>query len=181
MLGRLRSSTPAVASPQVALVPTATGNARTIRFISILSTALTMGTSFAHTLEMPSKMRYEGRLWWHLLRTLYTPWWGRAGTIEGVALFSTPGLAYLVRGRRPAFPLTLSSVICLFLANPVVFFLGNQPTNAVAARTSPENLPPNWVDLRNRWEYAHAIRFVFHLIAFCALVTATLADTRNDD
>lgn len=42
-----------------------------MRFIAIVSTALKMGMSFAHTLELPGKMTYDGKLWWHLSRTLY--------------------------------------------------------------------------------------------------------------
>ena len=30
--------------------------------------------------------------------------------------------------------------------------------------------PPEWTDLRNRWEYAHAIRAVLALCSFVALV-----------
>lgn len=64
------------------------------RAVALVSTALTMGMSFAHTLDIPGKRSYDGRLWWHLSRTLYRPWWGRAGQLEGVALGAAPALAY---------------------------------------------------------------------------------------
>lgn len=176
MLRRFVRVVPIIATLLLSIVPTVLGNVRVLRFIAILATALTMGMSFAHTLELPGKMRYDGKLWWHLSRTLYRPWWGRAGYVEGVALCATPALAYLVRKRRPAFPLTLGTLACLLLANPVVFFRNVQPANTATLHATPDELPSNWVELRNRWEYGHATRFVLHLIGFCALIASVLVE-----
>ncbi len=94
MLRRSLRFAPIVATLALSIAPAVAGRVRSLRFIAIMSTALTMGMSFAHTLEFPGKMKYEGKLWWHLSRTLYRPWWGRAGYVEGLALCSVPGLAY---------------------------------------------------------------------------------------
>jgi len=86
MLRRFVRVVPIIATLLLSIVPTVLGNVRALRFIAIVSTALTMEMTFAHTLELPGKMTYDGKLWWHLSRTLYRPWWGRAGYVEGVAL-----------------------------------------------------------------------------------------------
>lgn len=180
MLRRSSRFAPIIATLALASAPAVTGRVRSLRSIATLSTALTMGMSFAHTLELPGKMKYEGKLWWHLSRTLYRPWWGRAGYVEGLALCSGPGLAYLVRDRHPALPLTLGAVSCLLLANPVVFFTCVQPANSATLHTTPDELPPNWAELRNRWEYGHALRFALHLAALCALIASVVAETPTE-
>jgi hypothetical protein len=40
-------------------------------FVTLVLTALPTGTSFAHTLELPAKMKVDGRLWLTFQRTLY--------------------------------------------------------------------------------------------------------------
>lgn len=171
---------PVISTLLLSIIPALTRNIRALRFIAILSTALTMGMSFAHTLERPARMKYDGKLWWHLSRTLYRPWFGRGGYVEGVALCSTPGLAYLVRERQPAFSLTLGTVVCLLLANPIVFFKYVQPANTATLESTPEELPSNWADLRNRWEYGHVARFILHLIGLCTLLASVLAETPEE-
>lgn len=180
MLSRSLRFTPIIATLALSIAPAVTGGVRSLRFIATMSTALTMGMSFAHTLELPGKMKYDGKLWWHLSRTLYRPWWGRAGYVEGVALCSGPGLAYLVRHRRPALPLTLGAVACLLLANPIVFFRCVQPANTATLHTTPEELPSNWTELRNGWEYGHALRFALHLTALSALIVSVLVETPSE-
>ena len=39
--------------------------------LTILLSALLLGTTFAHTLEMPAKLRYSGTEWMRLQDTLY--------------------------------------------------------------------------------------------------------------
>lgn len=36
---------------------------RTWRFITLILAALTMGTAYAHALELPAKMHYDATLW----------------------------------------------------------------------------------------------------------------------
>jgi hypothetical protein len=51
-----------------------------LRFITIMLTAFSLSAAFAHLLEMPAKLTYDGALWLYLLQTLY-PLFGR---ISGV-------------------------------------------------------------------------------------------------
>jgi len=44
---------------------------KTLRFVTIMLTALSMGAAFAHLLEMPAKRNYDGRLWLRVQQTLY--------------------------------------------------------------------------------------------------------------
>jgi hypothetical protein len=147
---------------------------RTWRFITLLLVALTLGLSFAHTLEMPAKLGYDGALYVTLQQTLYR-WWGPplvGAFLEPGAVLATAVLAYRVRGQRPTFALTLAATLLLLLAFPVVFFLAVEPANAVFRQATPQAPPADWMRLRAQWEYGHATRFVLHLAAFAALLAS---------
>ncbi len=49
------------------------------RLVTIMLTALSMGTALCHFLEMPAKITYDGALWLTLLQTLYPPAFGTIG------------------------------------------------------------------------------------------------------
>jgi Domain of unknown function (DUF1772) len=160
------------ATGAIAILPALTGRRRFAHATASMTSALTMGLSFAHTLEIPGKLSYDGRLWWHLQRTLYRPWWGRAGYLEGTAILSTGALAYARREDHPALAPTAVAAVALLIANPGVFFALVAPANRATLHTEPDDLPADWRRLRNRWELGHALRFVLHLTAFVALRTA---------
>lgn len=170
----LRSLFSVAAVPAAVVVPVFTHGARWASAVSLLSTALTTGMSFAHAIELTGKRAYDGALWWHLASTLYRPWWGRAGHLEGVALLAVPTTAVLQRNRRPAGPLTAAAAGCLLL-NPGIFWGYVRPTNLATFRATPEELPADWRELRDRWEYGHLARFVLHLLALLGFSGATLA------
>jgi hypothetical protein len=44
---------------------------RTLRFLTLMLTALTLGMGFAHLLQMPAKLAYSGPQWLLLQQTLY--------------------------------------------------------------------------------------------------------------
>jgi hypothetical protein len=153
--------------------------------IAITLVALTMGTSFAHVLELPAKIHYAGEFYLRLQTSLYA-YWGPprvTGLIEPAAVLSVLFLTVLCRRRPVTLRLTLAAAICLFLAFPVVFFWRVAPANTTffhAAHTGI--LPPDWNAWRMRWEAGHAIRFVLHLIAFVLLavsLTSKCAETNG--
>lgn len=119
----------------------------------------------SHALQLPAKRRLEPAQWWSLTRTLYRPWFGRAGHAEGVALLAVPALAVVDPGSRPR---CLTSSAALLLANPVLFFSLVAPTNQATLRYGDE-VPPDVVALRDRWEFGHLARFACHLAAFLAV------------
>jgi len=48
------------------------------------------------------------------------------------------------------------------------------PINNQIARWQPDSLPPNWKELRRRWDALHAIRVGFLLVALVLLVASTV-------
>src|SRR6516225_8486547 len=61
------------------------------------------------------------------------------------------------------FLLALISIYSLILPVPI---------NNQVARWQPDSVPPNWRDLRRRWDMLHAIRVVFLIIALILLVAS---------
>ena len=46
------------------------------------------------------------------------------------------------------------------------------PINNQVARWQPDSVPPNWRDMRRRWDLLHAIRVAFLIIALILLVAS---------
>jgi hypothetical protein len=88
------------------------------------------------------------------------------------ALLSTLLLTILVRSRLRQFALACVAFGCV-LVTQVIFWMFTFPVNQQTRNWT--TLPPNWMMLRERWEYSHATAAVFELIAFVAVVIAVLA------
>jgi len=69
---------------------------------TLVLAALLMGTSFAHALEMPAKMRYDTDEWMHAQHTLYFAYARIGGMIEIAAILAAGALATFLHDWRPA-------------------------------------------------------------------------------
>jgi hypothetical protein len=68
-------------------------------FVSLLLTALLLGTTFAHVLEISAKRRMDGALWTTLQQRLYRAFATVGGAVEIGAILTTAVLTWLVQGR----------------------------------------------------------------------------------
>jgi hypothetical protein len=153
---------------------------KTWRLVTIMFTALSMGTALCHLLEMPAKITYDEALWLTLLQTLYPPAFGTIGAFFEVgAVVTAVVLAFLVRQHRPAFGWTLLGALCL-VATHAAFWVWVAPVNATMAPLTPETLPADWMGLRDQWEYTHAARAVLQIIALGTLVFSLLVEIPTD-
>jgi len=149
--------------------------ARALRWISLLATAVPLGATVARVMELPNKFSLDGPLWLAVQQNLYRGWGPFIGPFEIVAIVSGWALACMVRGRWPAFALTVVAALCL-TAMPAVFFLFNAPVNAAFAGSTVEMLPADWPNYRLQWELGHAITFALALTAFCMLLRAAFVE-----
>lgn len=146
------------------------------RFITIILAALTMGTAFAHTLELPAKINYNASLYTTISQSLYWGFGHIGGPIEGMTVFlAAPLLLFLVRKQRPAFWWTLAGTVCFALAF-IVFLAFTEPMNREILQWSIESVPADWTRVRNQWEYSHVARFILHLIGLCAFQISLLVE-----
>ena len=149
--------------------------------LSLTLAALLMGTTFAHALEMPSKLGYDGPQWLHAQHTLYPAYASIGGTIELVAIVAAAILAVLLRDWRPALVAALAGTACLAIAFLFVWLMVTNPVNARIAEWTADALPTDWKNWRRKWEVSHVVRFVLHLAGFALLALATLISPLSDD
>lgn len=146
------------------------------RLVTLILVALFMGLEFAHVLELPAKMQYDGALYIAVQNSLYQ-YFGAPGPgawITVGAVVAAIGLTVLVRKHRFAFKWVLAGTLCLAIAFPTVFFLQIEPVNVVMRQATANSLPPHWEKLRSQWEYAHAINFALSLAGFIAILISVL-------
>lgn len=148
---------------------------RNVRWISLVSTAVTLGALAAHALELPNKFTLDGPLWLAVQQNLYRGWGPFIGPFEVTSVMATWVLLYLARKDRPIFGLTLLAS-CLLSGALAVLFILNAPVNAAFASWTSTTLPSDWSNYRLRWELGHAIGFVLVLVAFVALLRALFLD-----
>src|SRR6266540_1400034 len=142
----------------------------TFRFLSLLLTAVNSGLLLAHAVEMPGKMTLAGQDYL-VVQQIYR-WRRPVGAVtEPAALLATGALAVLVRDDVAAFGLTSGALVAL-VAALVIFFAVTQPVNARLPKLDPANPEPDWVRLRDRWEWSHAMRAVLSVLALIALIFA---------
>jgi hypothetical protein len=149
--------------------------------VALTLVALALGTSFAHVLEWPAKLQFDGPFYVQLQTSLYERWGppSLTGFIEPAAIVAVFVLAWGVRRHSALLRPVLLAALLLLLAFPGVYFWWVEPANAVFRGADPSNLPADWVIWRTRWEMGHAIRFALHLCAFMLLAGAIARSPRR--
>jgi ribose/xylose/arabinose/galactoside ABC-type transport system permease subunit len=141
----------------------------TTRFLSLLFVALALGPSLAHLLELPNKISLSA----HNYLIVQQIYWGWAllGIVVLGALLSTLVLTIMVRTRRKTFIFTLVAFLCI-VGTQLVFWTFTYPANQ--ATDNWIVLPANWLELRDQWEYSHAVSAGLNLIALVTLILSAL-------
>lgn len=146
-----------------------------LRFLALMSTALSASAAFAHLLEMPAKLEYTGELWLHLLQTLYPTFGQVAGICEISAVVTTWLLVIAVRARPGSRPWSLAAAI-LLSSTHAIFWIWVAPVNAALVPLAADSLPADWQLLRERWEYGHAARALLQVLALGVLTVSLLVE-----
>jgi len=148
------------------------------RWVTVLLVALLQGLAFAHVLERPAKMQYDGALYLKLQQTLYVAWGppNVGAFLEPAAIVATIVLAFLSRRSPRSLWLNAGAAGALLLAFPAVFFWLVAPANAAFLAATPATIPANWEVLRMSWENGHAIRFVLQFTALSLLAASIVFD-----
>lgn len=155
---------------------------RTIRFIAIMLAALTLGLGFCHLMQLPARMAWDQYLWVGstVQGGLYAML-GSVGAIIFIGAVIALGLhAYFVHEhRRPGFQLALTAALLFALAMLLWWGLV-YPANVQLASWVDGEVPPDWTDWRDRWEWGHAVIALVELAGFAALTGSVLADTPEE-
>jgi CHASE2 domain-containing sensor protein len=151
---------------------------RVWRFATVMLAGLTLTMTSAHVLELPQKMQYDAQMYSAVNTTLYRYFAVVGGAYTVSSILAAFVLAFLLRRRRQPFRLTLAGAICLLLAFGSWLILVAPVNNEIAQAlaTAPENVPLLWMQLRERWEYGHALGFIITLTGFGLLVFSLLIE-----
>ena len=161
---------------------------RAALFIAIVLSAVGMGLSLAHVLELPGKRRL-GRDAYFAVQTIYYPGFTIGGAFgETLAIVAALVTVLLATPGKPPFWLVLSGLVCLLFEH-ALYWLLTHPVNKVwlqgqnlggagatfFATGGPSPTVQRWTTLRDRWEFSHVARALFAGLAFVFLVLAAVA------
>lgn len=146
------------------------------RFINVLLSGMMVGNEFGgwvavhpalNTLPPAAHIAAEQAV----VRRYKTimPFWMMSAIVSAL-----PVLARLRNRRAPGFRLTLAGVIC-FVAMLIVTFGGNMPINNEVLQLSPDAPPPNWRQIRKRWDQFHTLRNLLNIAGLSCLILGSLA------
>lgn len=146
---------------------------RTLWFATIVLTALLMGLTWAHTLEMPQKLSVDGPTWLTFQHTLYRYFAVIGAPIEMGAIVAAVVLACVTRRRSHRHGFVTAAAVLLIMSLGVWAGVV-RPVNASTATWTVETLPEDWEQARLQWELGHALSFALHFLAFSALLMGLL-------
>jgi hypothetical protein len=161
-----------------------------LQVLTVILVALAMALALAHALELPGKMRLEQETY-YALQPIYYPGFTIGGVSEPAGIILTIILLFLTPMGSADFWLTLVALLGL-ISMQAVYWLFTHPVNKFwvegenldhfssgffsfgsnRSRFQNETHPPDWTDLRDRWEYSHVARAGFGLLSLIALVIA---------
>jgi hypothetical protein len=161
------------------------------QIVTVILVAVAMALALAHALELPGKMRLDKKTY-YAVQPIYYPGFTIGGGIgEAGGTIATIILLFLTRPASADFWLTFAALLGL-IAMQAVYWLATHPVNkfwvgdvnldrfssgffsfgANHFRVQKEARPPDWTELRNRWEYSHVARAGCALVSFMALLIA---------
>ena len=138
---------------------------KTLFFLAIMLTAIAMGAALAHLFELPNKIDIGAADYLTVQRN-YDNWW-IVGLSVPLAFLSVLALTVALGGTGT--PFTFALIALLLLVGELVVFWGfTAPVNRATENWTM--LPSNWEELRDQWEYSHAVRAILYVVAMGMLV-----------
>jgi hypothetical protein len=159
-----------------------------LHILTLLIVVLAMTPALAHVLELPGKIRL-GKEAYFLVQRIYYPGFTIVGASEPLSLLFVIISLFFTPPGSAAFWLRFAALICLAGMQAVYWIfvhsvnkvwlqgesLGGSGSTFFSVGRSPsqgDDLAPNWMRLRNRWEYAHAVRAGLAVLGFIVLLVA---------
>lgn len=142
-------------------------------FCAILLTALALVPAGAHLFALPNKIGLPQEPYF-TVQGIYRGW-ALFGLVLIPAILANLALAVQLRRDRGAFWLALLGFV-LMAATLAIFFAWTFPANQATANWTVA--PPNWRELRARWEDAHAANAVLTFLALCCVTASALTARR---
>jgi uncharacterized membrane protein len=143
-----------------------------IRFISLLLTALLVGSMFGVWLGFdPAALSFSAyvEMQQNAIRALNVS----LPVLGLVCIVLTATLAALTKADKRARLLLVVAVLCLAAAGLITRF-ANQPINAIVMSWSAQEPASNWAELRDTWWHWHTLRTVVAITGFALALLAAV-------
>lgn len=154
-----------------------------LQVVSVMLVALTAASAMAHAMELPGKMRLDKDVYFAVQR-IYYPGFTIAGIAEPASAVATAVLLFVTPESSAAVSLVLMAFLAMLAVNVIYwvrvhpvnkYWIEGQPMGALgtgffAVQKRKEQRPPDWTELRNRWEYSHAVRAALSSVGLLTLV-----------
>jgi hypothetical protein len=158
-----------------------------LQVLTVIAVAIAMALALAHALELPGKLRLTKQQYLDT-QPIYYPGFTIGGVAEPLGLLMM-ALLMLSTSATVAFWLT-SAAFAALLAMHAAYWLLTHPVNNFWLKDlklqgaggrffafdplqhDRDPSRPDWVLLRDRWEYSHVLRAVLGLLSLALLVTA---------
>lgn len=144
------------------------------RFASIMLESFNLGMSLAHVLEMGPKRELGGPEY-AVAQRLYRRF-GRAASVTMPGAVSATLLSGALS--RDRWKTHAAAAACM-AATVAVWWLRNEPVNREVADWKPDQLPDDWEQRRDQWEYAHATSAALHAVALGLIVADAVGEGRR--
>lgn len=142
---------------------------RTVQFLTIIVSALTLIPAGAHLAALPNKIDLP-QAEYFTVQGIYRGW-AALGALWALALILNMALAFLVRSQARSLGFSVAAVAC-FSAMIIIFYHWTFPANQATQNWTVA--PANWQALRQQWEYSHAANTVIAFLAVCFVTLSTL-------
>ena len=140
-----------------------------LQFVAMVLTALALVPGGAHLFALPNKISLSESDYF-IAQSAYHGW-ALLGIVLIGAAIANFALALLIHAQRAPSIFALIGGLCL-VATLVIFFAFIFPANQ--ATNNWTQIPPDWEQLRWRWEASHAVNAVITFCAFCSLTISLL-------
>ena len=160
-----------------------------LQIVTLILVTVALVLSLAHALELPGKLRLDKQTY-YAVQTIYYPGFTLGGIGEAGGAMATLILLFLTPESSADFWLTLMALLGM-VAMQALYWLVTHPVNqfwvegvqlnrmssgffsfGTSRSRRDSKTPPDWTELRNRWEYSHVARAGCALVSFLALVMA---------
>jgi hypothetical protein len=139
------------------------------QWLAIIFTFIATLPAGAHLAELPNKLALDQSAYF-TVQQIYAGW-----ALFGIVLFGAIGatLGYVIALFRNGLPYGYAlAALVLILLNLAIFFIWTFPTNQATANWTVA--PANWAELRNQWEYSHAVNAAVIFAAFFFVLLSAL-------
>jgi hypothetical protein len=144
-----------------------------LEFASLFLLGIVSGVSFSHLLQRGPKKTLPAPHFLAVQQVLIRNYGPVIGGLEVASIFSTLTMAIVGPEELTVRLLAALASACVLIMVTIWALLIN-PINKTVNSWTPESLPANWADFRDRWHFLHTTRLLLSAVAFSAVIAASL-------